>query len=999
VGFLAVFCCKGLDAQLRFYPVRDQMLTESLDGTWKIKMIAGQVIPDSLSNWLDLSYDTQNWQDILVPGNLETQGLKMPEYGADLSDYTGLYRRKFDYNPSWKGRHVILRLDGVNFSYTIYLNGHKVGDWGSSFNLCQFDITPYLNKGGKNLLCIQVSTRSLPTQPDNTWQFDTNDDWSLSGISRDVTLFTLDTVYLKDVTFTTDILENKDADVKVDVQVDRFKPTHTQNYQVEVSLVDPLNNHVIDFRKACTFNKDTIHFKGKLKTPSLWTAETPNLYRLEVNIIGPTGQVIQRTHQKVGIRSVRVDGYNLKVNNVPIKLHGVCLSEINPKNGRALTYKQRRQQLQMMKAAGINFIRTAHYPFSPDFYDLTDEMGFYICDEVPFGFGDHNLKDETYLPQLITRARATISRDKNHPAVIIWSIGNENPYTPIVEKVIQYVKQKDPSRPRGLPQRGSDYLRYQGRQSPNVDIYMPHYLDVTSLNKSLQKTDKPLILTEYAHSLGLAMDEFEQQYANILKQPRIIGGSIWCWTDQAMLISRPPNGLESVNRFNEKVNHPNLKQTQVMEGIQIDQHHYLDNNGNNGADGIVYGDGYPQEDYFLVRKIYAPVQIQADHLNFIPGQKSNFTIDVTNRFDFISLHGYQLKWQIVNLKKTIDQGKRWLDAPANHTQKVTIQGWLPEHLTAAQPLALHLMVLDPQGKQINEKNIVLKEADFTKQIRDIKANQDLQISISKTAVLEIQNKKQQLLKSPLLMRVGRKQTITLLAQTSKNKFNWQPYLLRPKVDHFKKIKTDSGQVYLLDCHWAIDNDSLNHRGFKGVVQILIGKNNVIELSYKAQPYKGATGSLLACGLTLLLEKQYQTFDYLGQGPFSTTVGKKAYNENGLWALNIQDIRFNGNRSNVRLAAATSTDSTGIGLWSSNGNIGLENIDGRMAISQNEIVSGYGSKFKTPKGLMRASDIDEVSGKLILFITTASKPVDFLNQTFNPYKTINPENPYQSSYGW
>ncbi|QEC73439.1 hypothetical protein FSB73_19035 [Arachidicoccus ginsenosidivorans] len=116
-------------------------------------------------------------------------------------------------------------------------------------------------------------------------------------------------------------------------------------------------------------------------------------------------------------------------------------------------------------------------------------------------------------------------------------------------------------------------------------------------------------------------------------------------------------------------------------------------------------------------------------------------------------------------------------------------------------------------------------------------------------------------------------------------------------------------------------------------------------------------------------------------------------------MNIQDIRFNGNRSNVRLAAATSKDSTGIGLWSSNGNIGLENIDGRMAISQNEIVSGYGSKFKTPKGLMRASDIDEVSGRLILFITTASKPVDFLNQTFNPYKTINPENPYQSSYGW
>ena len=221
----------------------------------------------------------------------------------------------------------------------------------------------------------------------------------------------------------------------------------------------------------------------------------------------------------------------------------------------------------------------------------------------------------------------------------------------------------------------------------------------------------------------------------------------------------------------------------------------------------------------------------------------------------------------------------------------------------------------------------------------------------------------------------------------------------PAVDHFKRQKTDSGWIYLLDCHWASDSTPVNHRGLTGKIQVLIRKNNSVELSYQVQPYKDASGSLLECGLTLLFQERYQTFHWLGEGPFSATVGKNAFNEKDLWALDIHDIRFNGNRSGLRLAEATSPDSTGIGLWSSSGNIGLENINGHMAISQNEIVSGYGSKFKAPKGLVHASDMQEVSGKLILFISTPVKPVEFLNQTFKPYRTVNPENPYQSSYGW
>ncbi|UAY53818.1 glycoside hydrolase family 2 protein [Arachidicoccus terrestris] len=997
VGIMSVLFCVHLNAQ--FYPVRERMLTTSLNGTWKIKIIQGRQLPDTLDQWTKPDFNATGWDDVTVPSNWETQGLKKPEYGKDLGDYTGLYRRAFDYNPIWKNRHVIVRFDGVHFAYTVYVNGQEVGNWGSAFNMHQFDITRFLVKNEKNILCVKVSTRSLSTQPPGTWQFDTNDDWSLSGISRDVTVFSLDNIYIKDIKFNSTVLKNKDANVSIDAKVGTFNgDSNVSGYTLQASLVDNLEHHLMDFRQEFSRHNDSLHFEGELASPRLWTVETPNLYRLEVSIVGPDGKVIQRANQRVGIRSVKVEGFRLEVNNMPVKLHGVCLSEIDPKLGRALTYKARRRQLSMMKAAGINFIRTAHYPFGPDFYTLCDEMGFYVCDEVPFGFGDKNLSDEAYLPELITRAKATIGRDKNHPSVIIWSIGNENPYTPIVEKVIQYVKETDPGRPRGLPQRGSDYLRYQGKQSPNVDVYMPHYLDVKRLNESLKKTDKPLILTEYAHSLGLAMDEFEEQYENIVRQAKIIGGSVWCWTDQAILTN-------SVAKFQKKANQPAHGSDNTMppfsgveQGIQIDQNHYLDNSGNNGADGIVYGDGYPQEDYFLVRKLYTPVQILTDTLKGQLGGGNRFDITLANRFDFISLVGYQLRWQLVYQNKALEQGDQWLDITAHNKDTISIKAKLPAKAPSGD-IALHLQIIDPNGHQINEKNIVLRKANFLGQVQAGNAGRGLFVSVSKTGILTAQSGQKMLLHSPLLMRVGRKLTITLESQTLKDKFNWTPYLLKPVVDKCHRQKTDSGLLYTLDCHWRSQTTKTSHRGIRGRVQILVRKNNVIEMAYNVHPDQSATGNLLECGLTLVLDSAYRTFHWLGKGLFSTSVGKSAYNEHGVWALDIDDIRFNGNRAAVELAEATSLDSCGLGFWSSNGNIGIENIRGRMAVSQNGIVTGYGSKFKAPKGRKPVSEIQNISGKFILFTNTPAHPAKVLNTVFDPYSIVNPERPYLDSYGW
>lgn len=320
------------EEQPNYYPVRDRLLTQSLNGTWKFKLIKDLNVPKEYQGWEQPTFNTSQWDNINVPGNWETQGLKTPEYGRDLEEYIGLYRTTFKYNQAWNHKNVILRFDGVHFGYECYINGNKVGSFGSAFNLCQFNITPFLNTEGDNVLSVKVSTRSFG------WLFDTNDCWSLAGITRDVELFALDNIYLEDVTYVSDVTQDLNAGIKVNINVNRFKEDE-KTYHLNISLSDPQNNHVLVFSQAIKNEVNEYSFEGMLQKPKLWTAETPNLYRLEVCIVNNDGKIIQRANERVGIRSIYVDGFDLKINHTPILLRGVCMNEIDPKLGRASPIK------------------------------------------------------------------------------------------------------------------------------------------------------------------------------------------------------------------------------------------------------------------------------------------------------------------------------------------------------------------------------------------------------------------------------------------------------------------------------------------------------------------------------------------------------------------------------------------------------------------------------------------------------------------------------------
>ncbi|WOG19181.1 glycoside hydrolase family 2 TIM barrel-domain containing protein [Bacteroides thetaiotaomicron] len=992
-----------------FYPVRERMVTQSLNGTWKFKLIEGLSISSDLSGWEKPEYNALGWDNIIVPGNWETQGFKKPEYRA-IGEYLGLYRTQFSYNPAWKGKHVILRFDGVHFGYECYINGQKAGEWGSSYNLCQFDITPYLNTTGKNSLCLKVTTRSMG------WQFDCNDCWSIAGITRDVELYALDNIYLEDVTFVSDITEEQDASVKVKVNVNRFA-SDSKDYKLNISITDPQNNHVLGFTNPISDSEQIYTFEGKIRKPKLWTAETPHLYRMEVCIVDQNGVVVQRANEKVGMRNVFVDGFELKVNHRPVLLRGVCLNEIDPKLGRALTYKERRQQLEMMKAANINFIRTAHYPFGVDFLKLCDEMGFYVCCEVPFGHGDEHLKDKAYLPELQARAEATIRRDKNHPSVIIWSLGNENPYTSVVEEVIKYVKEKDPTRPRGLPQKGPYFasLISAKRQSKNVDIYMGHYLADVRIDTAVKESDKPFIMTEYAHSLGLSFDELEAKYAKVLAEPKLIGAAIWAWADQAVLTDGSST-IETEEQLWADDGNTLPKTSKVLQGAWIDPTRFLDSFGNNGTDGIVYADGYPQEDYFLVRKVYSPVVITTDKLSACSGTDKTFEVKLENRFDFISLHGYKLNWQLRNIRETLESGSIWLQTESRKQENVSVETHIPTDIKN-NDLMLCLEILDPSGKAFYERNIEVEIVDHPKDYRSLissipaskkfrtKVTKNLAQASTESVKYELSDKGlltitdafgNAVARTPLLLRVGRMVTVSLEYQSLKSEFFWNPYILAPVVDKFEAMKIKDTLQVMLNCHWN-RNDSTQQR-VEGIVTVNIYPNGVLKLDYDIHPSDDAKGSFLELGLTLQLDNSFDVFRWLGEGPYTYTRGKTAYDERDCWALHRSDLRFIGNRGKVDVGVIT--DGTrGIGVWSSSGNIGVENVNHSIYVSQNEIVTSYGTKFTAPRGRKSMKELKHIKGTFMLFVDQPSQPIQLLESIFKPYSTVVPEQPYLKSYGW
>lgn len=600
--------------------VPSQEYVKLLNGVWNFKYISGLDIKDEKS-FYELDFDTSKWSTIKVPSNWEMQGFAEPNYGLSLEDGLGLYRRKFNIPNNWSDKgQVYIRFEGVAFGFDFWVNGKKIGSsYASAFNPHVFNITNALRKNQENTIAVKVTTKP------HLYRFDLNDDWSLSGIFRDVKLFSVPAIHVEDINTKTQVSENGSVNFAVDVKVvdDKLK--------VKADLFNNAGELIDDVKLK--YNGDTYSNVIKVKTPNLWTAETPTLYNLKIKVT-KKGKLIQTIQHKVGLREIKVDGSVLKINNRPVKLRGVNHHDLDPITGRTLSEEQILKDLNLLKKANINFIRTSHYPPTERFIELCDEMGFYIMDEIPLSSrGGEYLKDEENYEGIFNRVKATVLRDKNHPSVIVWSVGNENQMNQGEIFAIKKLKEIDATRPVILPKTSGTFGSNRSKYPKDVDLYSAHYPHTGYLEAWTTRLDRPSIFTEYAHAQGLATERIASQWEIIQNTAKYAGGAIWHFHDQGIL--RVADSVVNKNKYTVYA--------------WRDKQHYYDTGtksssniiGIDGADGIVYADRTPQTDYWEVRKVYAPIQIKIDTI-LVTENKSSVKVIVENRFDFKSLKGTKL---------------------------------------------------------------------------------------------------------------------------------------------------------------------------------------------------------------------------------------------------------------------------------------------------------------------------------------------------------------------
>lgn len=964
---LAVASITAQDAFQGILPVTDPAMKRSLNGTWNLKVVEGIV------NDLAVPAIDDTWREIPVPGCWEAHGFCQPSYDRALP-LTGYYRTSFTVPAEWQGKRIVIRFDGVLYGYDLWINGRQAGSWRSAYNTAMFDITDLLCGGNE-----QLAMRVISQFPGS--DFDYNDDWAPNGIFRDVTLMAVPATHLADLTIHT----RNTGEVTIDTRVANANKHTTVTYEI---ISPSLHRGVVNNEVAKDANKSkTYHTTSKLVSspthgerlvvgrigvdnPLLWSSETPYLYTLRTTL-KQRGKTLQTFEHKFGFRELTIEGNVLKLNGQPIKLRGVTSHATDPRTIKVISDELTLKDMRLMKEASVNYIRTSHYPREPRFYELADSLGFYIIDEVPFGYGDKNLSDTTFYPVLQQRAQATIRRDKNHPSVLIWSLGNENPLTDICIQLGHYVKSElDPSRPICYPQIGS-YFRKFNYDFPKVaDIYAPHYPSTSQIATFYQHADRPVIFTEYLHTLGISFEDHDRQWELIERTPGIAGGSIWEWVDQGCEMisdslptfsykdSFTPDYTESKSTSS---NNYYGYQEHVILNPQSPLHsegkgagtHYYSMQGSKGTDGLLYADRTPLPNYYELQHNYAQAAITDSIITLREGQDTIF-LHIRNRFDFLNLKdNITFHWTITADRDTVDSG--------------TFSPYCPPHNTISHPFILpalpdtsiicllNIEISDHHSRIFNRQSI-----PFVRNGSRLKA---LRLAAASTP-------SEREVDYPLFIRCGRKPT---LAETLK--------VADKRIEKYiQPLSADGTKAGTIHTHITTE---------------AVGDG--IHYTFALTPDSSDT-FLSELGLAFLLDPHIDRVQWIGNGPMPTYPGRFRAGRYGFWAMQQGDLYFEGNRRGVDAAWLTDANGNGVLLVCDNADVSFEQTDRGIILTYNAAVSGQGPKFARTAFPVIARNVGTVSGDFYLYPTQAGNTPYPLRRLFlNPANIPAPFRPFATQY--
>ncbi len=506
----------------------------SLEGTWKFCWVKNaNERPDG---FYALNYDDSKWSTMKVPGIWEMNGYgdpiyvntsyawrhdwqTNPPYVQDLNNNVGSYRRSFRIPSDWDGQQIIMHIGSATSNITVYVNGQYVGYSEDSKVAAEFDITKFVKSGEDNLIAMQIMRWC-----DGSYLED-QDFWRLCGIARECYLYARPEAAVEDVFITPDLVNNY-RDGKLDIQL---TANNSDGDKVEARLVSDKGKEVAKKSTSIKGGKAQISFD--VKNPLKWSAEAPNLYKLYITH-AKGGDVLEVIPQNVGFRKVEIKNAQLLVNGEPVLIKGVDRHELDPDGGYVVSVERMIQDIQRMKQLNVNADRTCHYPNDPRWYELCDIYGIYVTAEANIeshgmGYGDKTLaKREDYHDAHIERNQHNVRVLKNHPSIIVWSLGNEAGYGPNFEDAYDWVKAYDKSRPVQYEQAG---------QNKKTDIFCPMYYDYGNCEKYAQGDNpRPLIQCEYAHAMGNSIGGFKEYWELIRKYPKYQGGYIWDFIDQGL---------------------------------------------------------------------------------------------------------------------------------------------------------------------------------------------------------------------------------------------------------------------------------------------------------------------------------------------------------------------------------------------------------------------------------------------------------------------------------
>jgi beta-galactosidase len=598
----------------------------SLNGPWKFHWSA-RPADRPLDFWRPEA-DVSAWKDTPVPSNWMFQGYDYPIYVNIPYEFArnpkppfvphdhnpvGSYRRTFTLPADWAGMKVTLHFGAVKSFFYAWVNGTKLGFSKDSKTPAEWDITKYLNPGG-NVVAVEVYRWS-----DGSY-LECQDFFRLAGIERDVYLTAAPAVHIRDYEVRAGLdAAYRDGRLDVTVELDGEMPAAAPT--VALTLLDAASHKAYAAARPAATAADgrtAVRFEAGLPGVDRWSAETPDLYRLVLELKDPNGKALEAVTSRIGFRTSEIKDGHLLVNGVAVLLKGVNRHEHDPLTGHVISEESMRRDIELMKRSNINAVRTCHYPDDPRWYELCDEYGLYLVDEANIeshgmGYGPESpAKDPAWGPAHLDRVVRMAERDKNHPSIIIWSLGNEAGDGVNFERAYAWLKKRDPSRP-------VQYERAELRA--HTDIYCPMYESIEGMLKYVEaKQARPLIQCEYAHSMGNSTGNLQDYWDAIESHDQLQGGFIWDWVDQGYA-AKTEKG-ESYWKFGGDFGPPDVPSDQ-----------------NFCCNGLVGPDRTPHPALFEVKKVYQYVKVR-------PADLAAGTIEVRNRYGFISLDRFDLDWEL-----------------------------------------------------------------------------------------------------------------------------------------------------------------------------------------------------------------------------------------------------------------------------------------------------------------------------------------------------------------